>query len=225
MASFQFMARQRLKARLLAWLFERLYHELAWWYDLVAALVSNGYWADWIRAALPRLQGGRVLELGCGTGHLQAALYRASIPHAGLDLSRPMLAQALRRMRRSRLDQHLLRANARAIPFGSSSFTDVAATFPAPYILEPVTLAEIRRVLRPGGQLVIVDGGVLHSTGWYESAVDLIYGRASRTDAASRYQAKLEDAGFAVEVQQTRIGQSSVTIVIGRPRQHADTSV
>lgn len=208
--------------RLLPWLFERLYDELAWSYDLVAALVSQGYWFAWIRAALPAVQGQYVLELGCGTGHLQAALARTAISHTGVDLSRPMLAQARRRLRRAGLNLRLLRANALELPFGSNTFSDVVATFPAPYIMQPATLAEIRRVLRPGGQLVIVDGGVVHSTGLYTAAIALLYGPAQHTDGARRYQSMLEHAGFAVEAREQPIGQSSVTIIIAQPEQHAD---
>ena len=47
-----------------------LYHHFAWTYDLVADIVSLGQWKDWVRTALPYLDGC-VLELGYGPGHLQ----------------------------------------------------------------------------------------------------------------------------------------------------------
>ncbi len=90
--------------RLVQWGFERLYHELAWSYDLVAATVSRGYWRHWTLAAVPLLQGGRVLEVGCGTGYLQLALAGTPIPHAGYDASPEMLRQATRRLRRAGFD-------------------------------------------------------------------------------------------------------------------------
>lgn len=217
-----FMIFRRLANRRLPWLFERLYYELAWSYDLVAAVVSQGYWFAWTRAALPAVQGQYVLEIGCGTGHLQTALAHAAIAHAGLDLSRPMLAQARRRLRRADLELRLLRANALRLPFDADAFSDVVATFPAPYIMATSTLAEIRRVLRPNGQLVIVDGGVVHATGWYAAAVELLYGRTSTLDGARRYQSMLEAAGFTVEAYESQIGQSSVMIIIARPGEHAD---
>ena len=42
------------------------------------------------------------------------------------------------------------------LPFPSGAFQSVAATFPTEYIFDPQTLNEIRRVLSPGGQLIII---------------------------------------------------------------------
>ncbi len=47
--------RARFGTVLLRWLFDLLYHELAWAYDPVSALVSGGRWRDWQRVALPFL--------------------------------------------------------------------------------------------------------------------------------------------------------------------------
>src|SRR5947209_4463599 len=137
----------RIYNHLLGWAFERLYHEFAWTYDLVAALVSRGYWQQWIVAARPWLHGDRVLELGCGTGYFQAALAGAGITYAGCDASPQMLRQARRRLRRAGVPLHVLQSRAQHLPFPSAAFSDVVATFPAPYILDPATLAEVRRVL------------------------------------------------------------------------------
>ncbi len=76
---------RKLRRDFMLWSFERLYHEFAWCYDLVAAVVSGGYWSRWINACVPFLMGDRVLEVGCGTGYLQRELERQGIPHVGLD--------------------------------------------------------------------------------------------------------------------------------------------
>lgn len=111
--------------------------------------------------------GGRVLELGCGTGRVSLPLARAGVPLVGIDRSAAMLAFARRRVRRGQL-QHRLRlvqADIRHLPFPSSPMRqaragDSVAMVMAPYgILQSLlderdlarTLAEVHRVLQPNG--------------------------------------------------------------------------
>ena len=63
-----------LMTRFLRFFFRHFYHEFAWTYDFVAAVVSIGRWNQWIDSALPFVQGRRVLEIGHGPGHLQEHL-------------------------------------------------------------------------------------------------------------------------------------------------------
>jgi SAM-dependent methyltransferase len=68
---------------------------------------------------LARHVGGRVLELGCGTGRLTIPLGRAGIPVVGIDRSTPMLERARQRVTRGRLQSRvqLIRGDIRALPF------------------------------------------------------------------------------------------------------------
>ncbi|GAB4192560.1 MAG: hypothetical protein OHK0022_06770 [Roseiflexaceae bacterium] len=161
---------------LVRWAFARFYREFAWTYDTVAALVSAGYWRDWALSALPELRG-RVLELGCGTGNLQAALARRSDlpPAIGLDASPNMIALSHAKLARAGLPARLLRADARALPFPPACFDTLVATFPSEYIVDPATLAEVRRVLAPGGRLVIILAAQFTADGLYERAIDIAY--------------------------------------------------
>jgi ubiquinone/menaquinone biosynthesis C-methylase UbiE len=161
--------------RLIHWAFERFYREFAWTYDVVAALVSWGRWRRWTLAALPALSGD-ILELGCGTGNLQAALAEASHSDAiasviGIDASRQMLALT----RRKAPHACLACADAGALPFAQARFDCVVATFPTEYIAAAPTLAEVRRVLRPGGRLLIILGAQLSGPPLYQNLVVLAY--------------------------------------------------
>ncbi len=143
---------------------ELLYRQLAFLYDPVAALVSWGYWNDWVRQVIPYLEGQQVLELGHGPGHLQQALLERAQGSAmgssprivGLDVSPQMSRLAWRRLVRAGHRPHLVRARAQALPFPASSFDTVVATFPSDYFLDPQTLIEAIRVLRYRGRLVVL---------------------------------------------------------------------
>jgi ubiquinone/menaquinone biosynthesis C-methylase UbiE len=102
--------------------------------------------------------GGTVLELGCGTGRISIPLGRAGVPLLGIDRSEPMLVRARTRIRRSRLSGRvrLLRGDIRFLPLPKHA----TAMVMAPYgILQSLlrerdlaaTLAEVHRVLEPGG--------------------------------------------------------------------------
>ncbi len=97
--------------------YQLLYHNLAWTYDLVSAMVSIGRWKDWIHAAMPHLHGERILELGFGPGHLQVALARQGTQPFGLDESSQMARQAYRRLNREHLPAALMQGYAQHLPF------------------------------------------------------------------------------------------------------------
>lgn len=193
--------------QLVRWLFHRLYNEFAWSYDVVAWAVSGGYWQRWVRAAEPFLHG-RILELGCGPGYLQAALAtRTGV--VGLDLSPSMLRRA------ARFGRRLVRADARRLPFADASFDTVCATFPAEYILDPATQAEIRRVLTLDGHLVIVDGGRLE--GGYGRFIDAIYRLLWLGRKTGTLPKTVPFGDFMLQVQRVQVADSSVLVMIGKP--------
>lgn len=158
--------------RLIRWCFTRFYTEFSWTYDTVAAAVSWGHWRSWALATLPLLHGD-VLEIGCGTGNVQQGLAdrSATTRVVGLDRSWPMLLHT----RRKAPAACLLQADARALPIRDQSFDCVVATFPSEYIAAPSTLAEVARILRPGGQLVILLGAQLTGPDLYRRAIGLAY--------------------------------------------------
>lgn len=161
---------------LVQWLFTRLYHEFAWLYDHIAALVSWGHWDDWVVAIADQVHGD-VLELGCGTGYLQAELGGRSPAHLviGLDLSPQMLRLSQQRSQKLALPLHVLRANAQQIALVPQRFDTIVATFPSDYILQAATLAEVQRLLRPHGRFVVLLSASLPGPGWYRSLVELAY--------------------------------------------------
>jgi len=134
---------------------ELLYSELAWAYDAAAWLVSSGRWDSWRRLALNEAlaSGPFIVELGPGTGHGLLYLSERGAVVVGIEPSPQMLAQARRRARRVTL----VRGRSQQIPLRDGMAAAVVCTFPGNWITDPVTWAEIERVLRPGGRAVFLE--------------------------------------------------------------------
>ncbi len=95
---------------------------------------------------------------------MQVELVESGFDPAGLDVSADMAAQAARRVQRANHDPAVIIGRAHQLPYPDGRFNTVVATFPTPYIANPATLAEVRRVLVADGRVVIVpeaqlDGG------------------------------------------------------------------
>jgi ubiquinone/menaquinone biosynthesis C-methylase UbiE len=103
---------------------------------------------------------GRVLEIGAGSG-LNFAFYGATVTSViGLEPSPALLRMARARASSAQVAITLLDASAEAIPLDSDSIDTVVTTWTLCTIPNaPVALAEMRRVLRPGGALRFVEHG------------------------------------------------------------------
>jgi len=97
--------------------------------------------------------GRRILDAGCGAGPLSAALRDRGAVVTGIDASAGMLAPARRRLG----DDIALHLGSLSdpLPFDDGAFDDVVASLVLHYLEDwGPTLAELRRVLRPGGRLI-----------------------------------------------------------------------
>ncbi|UCG24323.1 MAG: class I SAM-dependent methyltransferase [Chloroflexota bacterium] len=154
--------------------FHLLYNEMAWAYDGVSRLVSRGQWQAWQSAAIPHLNGHRILELAHGPGHMLLALEAAGYQVTGLDLSPAMGRIAGRRIRRAERRAVLVRGRAQNLPFASGAFDSVLTTFPTEFLVEQATIEAVFRVLCAGGRLVVVPQARL-AGGGLSSLVEWLY--------------------------------------------------
>jgi arsenite methyltransferase len=113
-----------------------------------------------VREAVDVRPGERILDLGCGPGYYVAELAEQVGPEgavAGLDLSAPMLAVARSRCE-GLANTSLAEGEATALPFEDASFDAVVSVQVMEYVPDvAAALAEIHRVLRPGGRVVLWD--------------------------------------------------------------------
>jgi len=211
-------------ARLYVWATYRLYHEFAWAYDAAAWLVSLGRWAGWRRMALDYVRGPRILEVGFGTGELLLEMARRGLQAMGLDASPEMQRITARKMRRHRLGLPRVRALAQAMPFASGCFDAVIATFPAGYILQPATLHEVSRLLRParqgngtgGGRFIVVGMVLRPKTRPLRWAERLLFGTPA-TDLIERFEQLARQAGLGITVTEHRGRLFTLPVLIAEP--------
>ena len=211
------MQRMMPAGRLLRFVFRQLYTRFAWAYDLVAAVVSWGEWKEWGRAVIPFLPSGqRLLEVGHGPGHLHLALRLEGFSVVGIDLSAQMSLLASGLLARAGLSSTVARASVHQLPFPDAAFGIMISTFPTEFIFAPEMLAEARRVLAPGGLLVVVPNAPLHTAGFnglLGRFIGVWYRAGRLKNAALPDVAKLfAQAGFGFTEHRVPTGHADVIV-------------
>ena len=145
---------------------EAVFESVAERYDLMNDLMSFGLhraW-KWFTAHVARVPpGARVLDLAGGTGDLSARLAPRVGPHGSVvlaDISRPMLERGRMRLIDSGVagNVHYAECNAERLPFPDRSFDRVLIGFGLRNVTrQDRALAEMHRVLRPAGMLLVLE--------------------------------------------------------------------
>jgi ubiquinone/menaquinone biosynthesis C-methylase UbiE len=107
----------------------------------------------WIAAQLPA-KSCRILSIGCGAGELERELVALGHAVIGLDLSPAMLERAARKGL-----QHLIAADARQLPLDAATIDIVLIMESIGYLALDAVFAEVRRVLKKRGQLLVTTYG------------------------------------------------------------------
>ena len=202
---------------ILRFFFKLLYHQFAFAYDLVAATVSVGQWKNWVSSILPFIKGTRILEIGHGPGHLQRLLLSRGLVTVAIDESAPMGRLAKRNTARKAV---LARALAQGLPFADASFDTVIATFPAEYINDPLTLAEVKRCLSDGGRFIVLPVALQMGRKPLDRVMLLLFRvtHQSPVDPLEEVKEKLRapfvKSGFEVDIQELQVKSSLLLVII-----------
>ena len=142
-------------------------------YDRLAETLSlhqNRRWRAELVRHVARFRPNLILDVATGTGGVAIALARATTAHViGVDISEPMLERGRERVRNADLDNRitLQRARAEELPFPDGYFDAVSFTYLLRYVADPEsTIAEMVRVLRPGGGMASLDFYVPPNPAW-----------------------------------------------------------
>ncbi len=142
---------------------QQLFGTIARRYDLINDLQSLGLHRRWKRrlVRLARLRpGDRALDLCCGTGDVAFALAQTGAEVTGLDFSPAMLEVACARAARQPGRVTFLPGDALHLPFPDNAFDAVTISYGLRNLADfAAGLAEMQRVAKPGGRLLVLDFG------------------------------------------------------------------
>lgn len=176
--------------------------QIPWVYDAMCAVMEWSGLKRW-RAWLVGGAKGRTLEVGCGTGR-NLPLYPKDVTLVAVEPSRDTLAKA----KRKNPAVLLVRASAEALPFREGAFDTVVSSLVFCSVPRPaVGLAEVKRVLAPGGALRMMEH--VRSEGrfgaWVQDTIQPAWTRvAGGCHPNRRTEEAVEAAGFAIQADGRR---------------------
>lgn len=209
-AEIDFQATARTKAR---------YDRLAPIYDLMEALIERFTFSRWRKLLWSQVPGGKVLEVGVGTGK-NMPYYPQDSQITAIDLSDKMLARARRRAEQEGLHMDLPLMDVQALRFADNTFDSVVASFVFCSVPDPVRgLMEVRRVLKPDGRVVLLEH-MRAENGLAGVLMDLLNPFVVRITGANinRYTVEnVKKAGLEIEKVKRLSALGIVKLIIARP--------
>ncbi len=186
-------------------------------YDLTEAPMEWLFLRRWRRRVWSRVNGGgRVLEVGVGTG-LNFPHYPQDAQITSIDLSEKMLDRARQRAVRQRLAVELLQMDAQALSFPNESFDVVVATFVFCSVPDPVLgLSELRRVCKPNGRVLLLEHMRPESPwlGWLFDLLNPLIVRLTGANINRRTMENVQKAGLTIESVENLAPSGIVKLVV-----------
>lgn len=175
---------------------------------LTSAVHAQGADLQELAAIATTLPGARVLDLGCGGGHASFAVAPVVEKVIAYDIAAEMLDVVASAARERGLDNLAVRqGSADRLEFPDASFDLVCTRFSVHHWRNlPQALAEVFRVLKPGGRFIVIDtaapADVLADT--YVQAIELLRDTSHvRNISLNSWRKLLQAAGFAIDSDKT----------------------
>jgi len=182
---------------------KRIYEKQAPRYDRSIAFWEKVLFGDGRRWVCSRAQG-EVLEVAIGTGR-NLPFYPEGIRLTGIDFSPTMVELARERARELGMEVDLREGDAQDLPFPDESFDTVVCTLSLCNIPDDrKAVAEMKRVLRPGGRLLLLDhiraaSGVIRGV---QRALEVVWVRLEGEHLLRRPLEHVQAEGFRIEEQE-----------------------
>jgi ubiquinone/menaquinone biosynthesis C-methylase UbiE len=193
---------------------DRFYDRGSEIYEAMVRL-SMGWWERLQGEALNWLppEGARILEVGFGTGRLHVELARR-YRTAGIDLAPGMVAYTQKRLARKGLESELVRGSAAAMPWANATFDAVVSTFAFSAMPDAeAVVAEMGRVVKSGGRVIIVDAGDALDGNWVAWALARLW--AAGGDFMRDERPYMQAAGLAHIMREDYGPFNSVHVTVG----------
>ncbi|NQT62452.1 MAG: class I SAM-dependent methyltransferase [Candidatus Marinimicrobia bacterium] len=135
--------------------FNKFYTGFASTYDIVTKIFT--FWRRWINSAIPHIKGPRVLEVSFGTGYLLKQ-YAAQYDTYGIDYNEKFVTLLKEQLNKQGVLADIRQGDVQALPYEDEYFDSIVNTMAFSAYPDGIkAMSEMRRVLKPGGKLILVD--------------------------------------------------------------------
>jgi ubiquinone/menaquinone biosynthesis C-methylase UbiE len=177
-------------------------------YDLHNGLPERLAIGRWRRLLWSKVEGGRVLEVGVGTG-MNMVYHPPDAAVVAVDLSPKLLARAASKARNNGKPLDLALMDAQRLAFPGGAFDSAATSFVFCSVPDPIAgLTEVRRVLKPGGRFILLEHVRLGNRvlGWLMDRLNPVFVRLSGANINRDTVANVQRAGFQVVAVDSFLG-------------------
>jgi ubiquinone/menaquinone biosynthesis C-methylase UbiE len=180
---------------------QKRYDRIAGAYDMMEIVAELSRYKKWRELLWSKVEGGKVLEVGVGTGR-NFTYYPPNVEITAIDFSARMLARAKEKASKSGLKLRLQQMDVQHLEFEPDTFDTVVASFVFCSVPDPVRgLTEIRRVIKPGGKVLLLEHVLSQkrSVAWFMNLANPLVVRLMGANINRRTIENVKASGLSVE--------------------------